>query len=240
MVGLAIYNGVLLDVHFPRAVYKKMCGEPLGVDDLEGYDADIWRSLRAVRDYAGDVSELTLCFSVDFVEWDQQRPHDLVEGGRDVAVTDGNKGDYVRRLCRYYLVDSVAAQFDAFLAGFKPVLRGRAFDMIRRGKELELLICGNQLLDFDALEVACRYEGGYDDECKYVRWLWRILHALDARKKKQFFAFSAARTARRCEGSASSACWCRRRRRTTTRATSCPPATPASTRCCCPPTRASS
>eukprot|EP00002_Diphylleia_rotans_P014055 TRINITY_DN2735_c0_g1_i3.p1 TRINITY_DN2735_c0_g1~~TRINITY_DN2735_c0_g1_i3.p1 ORF type:complete len:506 (-),score=86.23 TRINITY_DN2735_c0_g1_i3:1108-2625(-) len=33
--GLAIYNGNLLDVHFPAALYKKLVGAPIGMSDLE-------------------------------------------------------------------------------------------------------------------------------------------------------------------------------------------------------------
>jgi hypothetical protein len=31
---LAIYNGHILDVHFPLLVYKKLQGEPVGLEDL--------------------------------------------------------------------------------------------------------------------------------------------------------------------------------------------------------------
>ena len=34
ILGIAIYNSVILDVHFPLAVYKKLLGIPANFDDL--------------------------------------------------------------------------------------------------------------------------------------------------------------------------------------------------------------
>lgn len=34
MMGLAIYNSIILDLHFPLAVYKKLLGLPINLRDL--------------------------------------------------------------------------------------------------------------------------------------------------------------------------------------------------------------
>lgn len=189
IIGLAIYNGVLLDIHFPAVVYKKMCGQRICRADLEGFDPDIYHSMQQIVNYNGNVQDLCLTFSVDYMRWDQQVTHDLKENGRNIEVDNGNKEEYLDLLTRYYLNDSIALQFEAFLKGFRQVLKGKAFDMITRGEELELLICGNSVLDFDALEVKCKYEGGYDEEHKAIRWFWEIVHSLTSDEKKQFLKF---------------------------------------------------
>ena len=38
VLGLAIYNSVILDVHFPMALYKKLSGQTVNINDLEQYD----------------------------------------------------------------------------------------------------------------------------------------------------------------------------------------------------------
>lgn len=38
VLGLAIYNGVILDVHFPLCVYKKLLDLPVGLTDLAQFD----------------------------------------------------------------------------------------------------------------------------------------------------------------------------------------------------------
>lgn len=35
VLGLAIYNGILLDVRFPAPVWKKILDEPVTLDDLD-------------------------------------------------------------------------------------------------------------------------------------------------------------------------------------------------------------
>lgn len=38
LTGLAIFNGVILDFHFPLALYKKLLGVPVDFSDLEQWD----------------------------------------------------------------------------------------------------------------------------------------------------------------------------------------------------------
>lgn len=38
ILGLAIFNGVILDVHLPMACYKKLKGEQPDLDDLIQFD----------------------------------------------------------------------------------------------------------------------------------------------------------------------------------------------------------
>lgn len=41
LVGLAIYNATLLDLHFPLAVYRKLLGLPVSLADLEDIDPEL-------------------------------------------------------------------------------------------------------------------------------------------------------------------------------------------------------
>ena len=38
ILGLAIYNNVILDLHFPSVMYKKLCGKPGSYKDLEDWN----------------------------------------------------------------------------------------------------------------------------------------------------------------------------------------------------------
>ena len=66
-----------------------------------------------------------------------------------------------------------------------PVLR----EMLR-DDELELLVCGLPHLDFEALQAAARYEGGYSAEHPAVRSFWQVLRELPLDKKKRFLSFA--------------------------------------------------
>ena len=56
--------------------------------------------------------------------------------------------------------------------------------------ELELLICGLPHLDFDALQRAARYEGGFGPDHPYIIGFWALVKALPLQQKKQFLAFA--------------------------------------------------
>ena len=66
-----------------------------------------------------------------------------------------------------------------------PVLR----DMLR-DDELELLVCGLPHLDFEALQAAAKYEGGFSAEHPTVRSFWQVLREMPLDKKKRFLAFA--------------------------------------------------
>ena len=53
-----------------------------------------------------------------------------------------------------------AAQFEAFARGFMMLCGGPAIHLFS-ATELERLVCGTPLLDFEALRRNARYEGGY-------------------------------------------------------------------------------
>ncbi len=53
VLGLAIYNAVLLDFPLPAALYRKLLGQAPGLRDLAEMSPTLGRSLRALLDYQG-------------------------------------------------------------------------------------------------------------------------------------------------------------------------------------------
>ena len=53
VLGLAIYNAVLLDFPLPLALYRKLLGQPAGLRDLADMDPTLGKSLRLLLDYEG-------------------------------------------------------------------------------------------------------------------------------------------------------------------------------------------
>lgn len=58
ILGLAIYNNVILDVHFPIAVYKLLLGLELDYHDLEALMPDLAKGLQQMLDFEGDVESV--------------------------------------------------------------------------------------------------------------------------------------------------------------------------------------
>ena len=62
LLGLAIYNGIILDVHFPLVIYKKLQGEKLDLQDLMSLQPSLAKSLKELLEFEGDVED-TFCYT---------------------------------------------------------------------------------------------------------------------------------------------------------------------------------
>ena len=232
LLGLAVYNGVLLDVHFPAVLYKKMVlaarereqrareREKRERDsnnktnsvtlspsqsvprytlrDLDSVDPDLARGLRLMLESPpGDV-ETVFCrsFSVEWDEFGERRTHDLLPGGRDIAVTGDNREEFVRLYVQWLLHESVAAQFDALFEGFSRVVHPSQL-VLFTDAELELLMTGTPSLDFAELEAHTQYVSASTPEGETewgpahptVRWFWETVHAMCEGDKQALLQF---------------------------------------------------
>lgn len=61
VLGLAIYNSVLLDFPLPIALYKKLVGQQLSLRDLSEMEPTLGRSLRELLNYSGASPSAILC-----------------------------------------------------------------------------------------------------------------------------------------------------------------------------------
>lgn len=190
MLGLAIYNSVILDLPFPLLVYKKLCGKPVTLEDVNDLDPQTYRNLCSLLDYKGDdiVDVYCLDFSVSFDYFGATKVVNLVPNGASVPVTQENKQQYVKLFVQWLLVDSVTEQFEAFARGFRMV--GGPTLSIFRPEELELLVCGSQTVNIDELQASTTYKGGYGADHKVIRWFWDIVKAWPVEKQKKLLTFA--------------------------------------------------
>jgi len=196
VLGLAIYNQVILDVHFPMAVYKKLmygtCAK-LGLQDLLDFQPSLAQGLIALLEHedAASFQETfgPLRFVVEYECFGSLQEAELKEGGKDIEVTFENREEYVRRYCDYIFNTSVERQFNAFRKGFDQCIKDTLFRQLFRYDELELLICGSKELDFRALETAATYQDGFTSKSNPVRWFWEVVHDLNQEEKRSLLQF---------------------------------------------------
>lgn len=191
LLGLALYNGVLLDVQFPTLLYRLLRGEPPTLRDLNELRPSVAVSLQGVLDYEEDNMEDVLCldFTAPYESWGAPKSAELIPGGKDIMVTQQNKQEYVNRYVRFTLHDLVAKQLQSFRRGFEHVADGPIASMLRP-EELELLVVGSKELDFSALRDSARYEEPYSANNATVRWMWEVvLDELNEEEKRNFLAF---------------------------------------------------
>ena len=221
VIGMALLNNVLLpNVVFPPVVYAKLLGLPLSFVDLQSSFPQLHQSLSAILSYDGaeaveDVFGLT--FSVDSEVMGSTHSQPLLPNGESMPVTAINRHEYVKLFTKYQLEDSISVQFDAFARGFWSVLPRHLLAPLLQPVDLELLVCGQREMDFDALEAATKYEGfpvrgrhnqhsaAYQAHLNpfapaqpvtavkpahpVIKHFWSIVHGLDPAQKKQLLHF---------------------------------------------------
>lgn len=169
LLGIAIYNAVILDVHFPHIVYKKLMECAMGLEDVEIAMPALGKGLRQLLEFAGNVEEVfQRNFEYSYEVFGAVKTVELKPGGSSIAVTNDNREEYVALYVDYLLNKSVERQYDAFHRGFHLVCNGEVLQMLR-WEELHLIICGSPELDFEALEDVTHYDDGYTEDSECIR-----------------------------------------------------------------------
>lgn len=104
LIGLAIYNNVILDIRFPLVVYRKLLSphekgfvDPLELfDDLLDVNPEVGRSLMQLLDFEGNVEEV-LCrdYVASYESFGTEVVVPLIEGGENIPITNDNREDFV-------------------------------------------------------------------------------------------------------------------------------------------------
>ncbi|KNC75240.1 hypothetical protein SARC_12233, partial [Sphaeroforma arctica JP610] len=197
VLGLAIYNSIILDVRFPMVVYKKLTipsgadsdiNVDVTLDDLKEADPELARGLEQLLKFEGDVSSTYhRTFQVEYDLFGEVQTVDLTPNGGVKQLTIENREEYVDLYVQWVLNHSIATQFKELKRGFDVIAVGGALQLFRH-EELELLICGCQDLDFEALEASTEYDGGFTAQTPVIKYFWEIVHEFtDAQKKRLLF-----------------------------------------------------
>ncbi|RKO93937.1 hypothetical protein BDK51DRAFT_21920 [Blyttiomyces helicus] len=188
LIALAIYNGVILDIQFPTALYRKLLGERVDLSDIDELDPILGRGLHLLLSFDGNVEEaFERTFEIDIdTNLGERVSCELCENGANINVTSANREEFVNRYVDFLFNQSVKRQFDAFFEGFNSVMSDSALEIFRP-EELQELICGSPTLDFQALESATQYDG-YHKDTEVIKYFWNVVHSLtDAEKKLLLF-----------------------------------------------------
>lgn len=125
--------------------------------------------------------------------------------------------EFVNLYADYLLNVSVDKKFRAFRRGFRMVTDESPLHLLFRPDEVELLVCGSKVcwmnnnnhnvidsikviiisnlqdFDFNELEKATEYEGGYTERSKIIIDFWEIVHRLSVEYKKKLLEFTTGK-----------------------------------------------
>nr|XP_053648254.1 probable E3 ubiquitin-protein ligase HECTD2 [Cherax quadricarinatus] len=204
LMGLAVYNSIILDVHFPAICYRKLLSPPVvpayeymavgiakapGLDDLSEIMPEVAHGLKELLKYEGDVEEdMCLSFQVSLEEFGQPRTFNLKENGETLPVTCENREEFVRLYLDWILNTAIYEQFRAFYLGFHTVCASNALIMLRP-EEVEMLVCGSPKLDLNELKKVVEYDG-YTEDHPTIKGFWEVVSEMPVEQQKLFLLFT--------------------------------------------------
>ncbi|CAI5758074.1 unnamed protein product [Candida verbasci] len=187
VVGLGVFHRRFLDAFFVGALYKMMLHKKVVLQDMEGVDAEFYRSLKWILD--NDITGiLDLTFSAEEESFGEIVEIDLKPGGKDIEVTEENKHEYVELITEWRISKRVEEQFKAFIDGFNELIPQELVNVFDE-RELELLIGGLAEIDTSDWKKHTDYRG-YQENDQVIQWFWKCVNEWDSEQKARLLQFT--------------------------------------------------
>lgn len=190
LFGLAIFNDVIIDIKFPSLIYKKLLNIPCSLEDFNDIDSEIYNSLVFLKNTNDNNLEEALgsSFEIEVENFGHRETIELKEGGKDILISQSNKQEYIALYLDWFFNKSIKTFYDSFYKGFYRVSENKIFKILDE-KELELIICGTQELDFNDLKAGCIVGDGYDENSETIKLFWEVVMEFNHELKKKFLFF---------------------------------------------------
>jgi len=185
IVGMAIFHQKFLDIFFIGPMYKMILDKKITTQDMESVDADFHRSIEWMME--NDVESLGMTFSADEEEFGKITTYDLIENGRNIAVTNENKKEYAQLVSEFRVVARVKDQLQAFKDGLFEIIPKHLIEIFDP-RELELLIGGITEIDVNDWRAHSDYRK-YTADDQVIKWFWKAVETFDNEKRARLLQF---------------------------------------------------
>lgn len=196
VLGLAIYNSIILDLRFPLALYKKLLNKKVLLEDFIEISPITGESLKKILNYTNEeFKTLGLTFEIEFKDFYGNIVNKkLIPNGDKIEVNYNNRKDFVNKWVDFYLNKMIESQFQSFYKGFHLVIGGNALSLFSP-KEIEMLICGynESKIEIELFKSITKYQGWISNkeaiESELIKWFWQWFNEIDFNKQKLFLKF---------------------------------------------------
>jgi ubiquitin-protein ligase E3 C len=202
IIGKCLYEGILVDISFAGFFLLKwtasgQSGESTyrgNVNDLRDMDESLYRGLLELKNYAGNVKDMDLDFTISDKVSLPERPtrtitRNLIPNGDGSPVTNDNRLLYISYVARHRLAAQPAQQTSAFLRGLRSIIQSSWLSMFNQN-ELQRLVGGDSSeIDIEDLRRNTVYSGVYEigddgEEHETVKLFWRVMRSFtDAQRR---------------------------------------------------------
>ncbi|KAF6837702.1 E3 ubiquitin-protein ligase (HECT-domain-containing protein) [Colletotrichum musicola] len=206
IVGKCMYEGILIDIAFAGFFLLKWISGQTGensyrgnVNDLRDLDEELYQGMLRLKNYQGNVGDLSLDFTItDQVsvpgEPVQTVTRNLIPNGENVTITNDNRLLYISYVARHRLVAQPAQQTAAFLRGLRSIIAPSWLSMFNQN-ELQRLVGGDSSeINIEDLRSNTIYSGLYeigDDGLEHptIQLFWKVMESFSDRERRDVLKY---------------------------------------------------
>lgn len=195
LFGIAIYNNIILDVQFPPVFFRKLMGKLGTLEDLQFSHPQLYQSFISLLDFEGTDEEFEDCFMQTFQisvtdNFESVVNFNLKENGDKIPVTKQNRKEFVDLYADFILNKGIDEAFKAFRRGFVKITFNSPLAKWYSPEELEILLCGSNVMDWKSLEDSTVYDSGFEVNHLYIKQFWNVFNEFTVDEKRLFLKFT--------------------------------------------------
>lgn len=133
---------------------------------------------------------LDLNFTIENEQFGEKIVHEIKPNGANIQVTEQNAKEYVKLFVQHTFYTGCKQQVDAFKRGFYKSASLESISSFFKPEELEQVVIGSKLLDFDNMFKSCKYRGGFSKEHPFVKQFFEVLNEFDEGQQRLFLQFA--------------------------------------------------
>jgi hypothetical protein len=186
LMGCAMRTDSHFTLDLPSLLWKKIIGEEVTMTDMERVDKHFVENLRhlescdAVKFEQMGIENFTTKLSDGSVV-------ELMPNGSNIKMSYERRLEYMELSLKARLEES-SKQIEAISKGLKQIVPEPYFNIINH-KDLELEICGTNLIDFKLLRRNTVYSGGILENSDLIRNFWQVLEEMKETDKLKLIKF---------------------------------------------------
>ncbi|KAH7020935.1 uncharacterized protein B0I36DRAFT_367409 [Microdochium trichocladiopsis] len=207
LIGKCMYEGILVDISFASFFLLKWASSGqtsptdhrANLNDLRDMDPELYQGLISLKNYSGDVADLSLDFTItDQVRDFQGKVHTITrplrKEGSSLPVTNKDRPLYISYVVNHRLVAQPYRQTKAFLRGLGTIINPYWLSMFNQS-ELQRLVGGDSTeIDVEDLRRNTQYSGLYaigDDGLEHptVEMFWQVMHSFKDSERREVLKY---------------------------------------------------
>ncbi|KAG0030324.1 hypothetical protein BGZ81_002810 [Podila clonocystis] len=188
ILGKALYEGILIDAAFAGFFLGKCLGQVNYLDDLPSLDPELYRGLMFLKNYEGNVDDLSLFFTVDDEEMGTTITRELIPNGSNIAVTRQNRIRYIYMTAHYRLNTQIYRQCKAFFQGLSDLIDPKWLWMFNE-LELQVMLGGAQTeISLEDLKKNVVYSN-FEASDPTIQYFWSVVQEMTEEDRRLLIKF---------------------------------------------------